>query len=58
MIIERFHPDKVKNMYKRFEEKRRMLAERVEYINSWLNEPVSICYQVMEAGTVKKSMNG
>ena len=54
MIIERFHPDKVKDMYKRFEEKGRMLPEGVTYINSWLNEPVSICYQVMEADTIEK----
>jgi len=54
MIIERFHPDKVKDMYKRFEEKGRMLPEGVKYINSWINESVSICYQVMEAGSIEK----
>ena len=54
MIIERFHPDKVKDMYKRFEDKGRMLPEGVIYINSWLNESVSICYQVMEADTIEK----
>ena len=54
MIIEKFHPDKVKDMYKRFEEKGRMLPEGVIYINSWLNESVSMCYQVMEADTIEK----
>jgi len=49
MIIEKFHPGKVKDLYKRFAEKGRMLPEGVSYINSWINEPVSICYQVMEA---------
>jgi hypothetical protein len=49
MIIERFHPGKVKDMYLRFAEKGRMLPEGVTYINSWINEPVTICYQLMES---------
>jgi hypothetical protein len=49
MIIERFHDGKVKDIYKRFEEKGRMLPEGVTYINSWINQSVSICYQVMES---------
>jgi hypothetical protein len=54
MIIERFHPDKVKDLYKRFAEKGRMLPEGVKYINSWINEDVSICYQVMESDAEEK----
>jgi hypothetical protein len=54
MIIERFHYDKVKELYKRFEEKGRMLPEGVKYINSWINEEVTICYQIMESDTEKK----
>jgi Protein of unknown function (DUF3303) len=54
MIIERFHPGKVKELYKRFDEKGRMLPEGVNYINSWINEEVSICYQVMESDTEEK----
>ncbi|MBL7740007.1 MAG: DUF3303 family protein [Chitinophagaceae bacterium] len=51
MIIERFHPGKVKAMYQRFAEKGRMLPEGVSYINSWINEEVTVCYQVMESET-------
>ncbi len=51
MIIERFHPDKVKAMYQRFAEKGRMLPDGVNFINSWINEDVTACYQVMEAET-------
>ena len=51
MIIETFHPNKVKQLYKRFEEKGRQLPEGVHYINSWINEDVTICYQVMESDT-------
>lgn len=51
MIIEKFHPGKVKALYKRFDEKGRMLPDGVRYINSWIDEQVSICYQVMESNT-------
>ena len=52
MIIERFHPGKVKELYQRFDEKGRMLPKGVEYINSWINEDVTVCYQVMEAASI------
>jgi hypothetical protein len=51
MIIERFRPGKVKELYNRFSEKGRMLPAGVQYINSWINEDVSICYQLMESET-------
>jgi mannose-1-phosphate guanylyltransferase len=54
MIIEHFRPGKVKELYKRFDEKGRMLPEGVNYINSWINEEVSICYQVMESDAEEK----
>lgn len=49
MIIERFHTGKVKELYQRFAEKGRMLPNGVHYINSWINDTVTVCYQVMEA---------
>ncbi len=49
MIIERFYPEKIKAMYERFAGKGRMMPEGVQFINSWINEPVTTCYQVMEA---------
>jgi uncharacterized protein (UPF0332 family) len=54
MIIERFHPGKVKAMYQRFAEKGRMLPEGVSYINSWINESITVCYQVMESKSPEK----
>ena len=54
MIIETFHPDKVKQLYKRFEEKGRQLPEGVHYINSWIDENIKTCYQVMESDTEEK----
>ena len=54
MIIERFHPSKVKAMYERFTEKGRMLPLGVTYINSWINESVTGCYQLMESESLEK----
>lgn len=54
MVIEKFHPGKVKLLYERFAEKGRMMPEGVTYINSWINESLSICYQVMESNTIEQ----
>ncbi len=54
MIIETFHPHKVKDLYKRFEEKGRQLPAGVHYINSWIDEEIKTCYQVMESDTKEK----
>ena len=54
MIIERFHPGKVRMLYERFAEKGRLLPAGVSYLNSWVNEDVSICYQVMKSDSVEK----
>jgi hypothetical protein len=54
MIIEKFHPGKVKELYQRFEEKGRLMPEGLVYINSWINEDVTCCYQVMETDKIGK----
>ena len=54
MIIEKYHPGKAKDLYKRFDEKGRMMPEGLNYINSWINEPVTTCYQVIETDSVEK----
>jgi hypothetical protein len=54
MVIEHFHQGNIKEMYQRFAEKGRMLPEGVEYINSWINEDVAVCYQVMETESLYK----
>lgn len=54
MIIERFYPGKVKAIYERFAEKGRMLPQGVSYINSWINESVTGCYQLMESESFEK----
>jgi len=54
MIIETFRKGKVKELYKRFADKGRQLPEGVTYINSWIDENVETCYQVMESDTIEK----
>lgn len=49
MVIEKFKSGRVKDMYKRFEEKGRMLPEGVRYVTSYISNDVSTCWQVMEA---------
>jgi hypothetical protein len=54
MIIERFRPGKIRNVYKRFEEKGRMMPEGLKYVNSWIDEKITTCYQVMETDSSEK----
>ena len=49
MIIERFHPDKIKELYERFDKKGRLLPKGVHYIDSWVDEKVEVCFQLMES---------
>lgn len=48
MVVETFHPGKVSELYKRFDEKGRMLPEGVRYLNSWIDDKLTRCYQLME----------
>jgi hypothetical protein len=54
MIIERFYPDKIKAMYNRLDEEGRSLPEGVKYVNSWIDENIETCYQIMESESREK----
>ena len=54
MIIEKFHPGKVRLLYQRFDEKGRSFPKGVNYINSWIDENITTCYQVMESDAIEK----
>ena len=54
MIIERFHPNKIKELYERFDKKGRLMPEGVHYNNSWIDEKLETCYQVMESESQEK----
>ena len=52
MIIENYKPGKTKEIYDRFREKGRMLPSEVEFIDSWIEEDLQTCYQVMKSGSI------
>ena len=54
LIIERFYPEKVKALYQRFEAEGRLLPDGVQYLNSWIDEKIETCYQLMESDTQEK----
>lgn len=48
MVIERFRGGDPKPVYARFAEKGRLAPEGLQYVNSWITEDLTTCYQVME----------
>jgi hypothetical protein len=48
MIVERFRNGDAVPVYRRFRERGRMAPEGLRYINSWVTEDFTTCYQVME----------
>ncbi|PHN07861.1 DUF3303 domain-containing protein [Flavilitoribacter nigricans] len=49
LIIEHFRAGKVRELYRRFDERGRMLPPGLHYLDSWINESVTTCYQLMES---------
>jgi hypothetical protein len=54
MIIEHFHPGKAKEIYSNLDKTGRKIPDGVHYINSWIDENLTICYQVMESDSDEK----
>lgn len=54
LIIERFIPEKVKELYELLDREGRQLPDGVKYINSWVDMDLETCYQIMEAENVGK----
>jgi hypothetical protein len=48
MIVEKFKQGKLKDVYQRFAVRGRLTPEGLTYVNSWITEDLSACYQVME----------
>lgn len=49
MIVERFKKDRIKELYDRFDKEGRLLPDGVIYIDSWIDENVETCFQLMES---------
>ena len=53
MVVETFKPGKTDEVYKRFNEKGRMLPDGLQYIDSWLSIDRTKCFQLMEADKIE-----
>ena len=54
MVIERFtSPEAFAEVYRRFAERGRMLPDGLKYINSWVEENLCRCFQLMETDDPK-----
>ncbi|MFN6473524.1 MAG: DUF3303 domain-containing protein [Nostoc sp. SerVER01] len=48
MVIERFKEGKTKEIYRRFQEKGRMMPEGLKYVDSWVEVNCDRSFQLME----------
>lgn len=49
MVIERFRPGQVAEVYRRFRERGRLAPDGVTYVASWVDHAFERCFQVMDA---------
>jgi len=49
MVIERFHGQDPKPIYRRLRDSGRHMPEGLTYIESWISADLSRCFQLMEA---------
>ena len=48
MVIETFNDGAAATIYARLEEKGRMMPEGLTYVDSWVSEDLSRCFQLMD----------
>lgn len=48
MVVEHFQPGKIKDIYRRLEERGRTLPEGLKYIDSWISASCDRCWQLVE----------
>ena len=53
MLIERFKDNDMLPIYKRVQEKGRLLPDGLKYIDSWIEPNFSRCFQLMECDDVR-----
>ncbi|MEM7372288.1 MAG: DUF3303 family protein [Bacteroidota bacterium] len=54
MIIEKYKPGKSREIYARFAANGRMLPGGVEFVDSWIEENLQTCYQIMKSESEAK----
>ena len=48
MVIERFRDGAAEAVYRRFDERGRLMPDGLVYIDSWVDSSLSRCFQLME----------
>jgi hypothetical protein len=49
MIVERFRDGDALPVYRRFREKGRLAPDGLRYVDSWVSDDFTTCYQLMES---------
>ena len=52
MVIEQFRNQDVKSVYRRFNEKGRMMPEGLKFVDSWVQADLARCFQIMDCDDV------
>jgi Protein of unknown function (DUF3303) len=52
MVVERFKQGAAPEIYRRFREKGRMMPDGLEYVSSWIDHDLKICWQLMQTENV------
>ena len=47
MVIERFRKQDAKSVYRRFNEKGRMMPDGLKFVDSWIQADLGRCFQLM-----------
>lgn len=53
MVIERFKNQDARAVYRRFQEKGRMMPEGLKYVDSWIEPNFDRCFQLMECDDLR-----
>ena len=48
MVVEHFKQGKTKDIYRRLQERGRMMPEGLKYVDSWVSANLDRCWQLME----------
>lgn len=57
LVIETYKTGKTEEIYERFSKYGRMLPENVLYIDSWVEENLLKCYQIMKSENFEKLLD-
>ena len=52
MVIERFKSGAAPEIYRRFEQRGRMMPDELEYVSSWISHDLNTCWQLMQTDNV------